>query len=652
MKIKPAKYDVAGSVPGYTPHFEKAEQGEIVAKSGIFKKPHKVKKSSVQSVEVIDNTEPLKIEPLNLTVPRGGIFVSEFERQELQRLNAQLALKEQYYFASENFSPAGRPEAEKARLVKDCKSPTRTKRAIEEANKERKLAAYAVMLQKRGEAYIKATLKDFVADTALYSPHRGVLSDFKIDRETGEISENRSDRKTAVANLTFRKWSEEYRIRVTTDASPSKAPPPQSGDRVTKFLTTRAAKNILDSGAYVSAVRGGYTTFLTLTFKDEARARIVSGESTIGKECSRFFDAIQKMYQRGWTAEKTIIDCKNKNDELFSNNGFECVANDEEVIQESKLIKTENGDLKNESLDYLWVAEAPTKLKVLSSKNGFDCVESVINPHCHVLMRWNVEPHLFRAWAARIESIWGQGFAKLERIKNADAASGYMLKALGYLLKGENQECSDQGEIKGNRYNISKPARALPWEHIASFHAEHMASIIGEVKAKLERKAAPTVRAIRDGREAIKNAIKQKAVFKNMGKQTATIDAKIKAIETKIQQHKAHLRRSPVRAVDYMVTFKGKYPLQKFLNWAVGLRFWNGDSAASERSPCRLPETLLTAAKAGIRKTFSKVRNRLLENEHFWAQRLAAILPPEVDPNEQAKQRITDFYQYQQLLAA
>lgn len=642
MKIKPVKYDVAGSVPGYTPHFEKAKEKPKAAKGGIYKKPHKVTRSSIPGVEVLDDNEPIKFEPQNLTAPRGGIFVTEFERQELQRLNAQLALKEQYYFASENFSPAGRPEAEKARLVKDRKSPTRTQRAIEEASKQRKLDAYQVYLQKKGAGYIKAPVKHFVAETALHTQQRGVLNDFVVDKETGEIAERRSERKTAVANLTYRGWSDEYRLRVTTDANPSKAPPQQSGDRVTKFLTTRAAKNILDSGAYVSAVRGGYTTFLTLTFKDEARARIVSGESTIGKECSRFFDAIQKMYQRGWTAEKTVIEVKNKNDELFSINGFECVANDEEIIKPMP-----------DKLDYLWVAEAPTKTKVLCSKNGFDCVgESVVNPHCHVLMRWNVEPHLFRAWAARIESIWGQGFAKLERIKNADAASGYMLKALGYLLKGDDAMSSDQGEIKGNRYNISRPARALPWEHIASFHAEHMASIIGEVKAKLERKAAPTVRAIKDGREAIKDAIKQKAVFKNMGRQTATIDAKIKAIEKKIQQHKAHLRRSPVRAVDYMVTFKGKYPLQKFMNWAVGLRFWNGDSAASEKSPCRLPENLLTRARDGVRKTFSKVRNRLIESESFWAQRLAAILPPEVDENEQVKQRLNDFYHYQQLIAA
>jgi hypothetical protein len=606
----------------------------------------------VLAVEIINSPEPLQFEAQNLTAPRGGIFVTEKEQAEKEQLNKDLLLQNQYYFASENFSPAGRPEAEKARLVKDRKSPTRTKRDIELTLKLNRLSALASALSDKGFNFDKASQKTIVTENEPCAVEKGVFEDVVYDKNTGEVLEVLRERKTAVANLTYRKWSDEFRIRVTTDASPSKAPPQQSGDRVTKFLTTRAAKNILDSGAYVSAVRGGYNTFLTLTFKGEARARIINGDSTIGKECSRFFDAMQKMYQRGWTAEKTIIDVKNKNDELFSNNGFECVANDEEIIPESKLIKTESGDLKNESLDYLWVAEAPTKLNVIETRGGFDCVEAVVNPHCHVLLRWQVEPHLFRAWAARIESIWGQGFAKLERIKNADAASGYMLKALGYLLKGEDKMSNDQGEIKGNRYNISKPARALPWEHLASFHAEHMASIIGEVKAKLERKAAPTVRAMKNEYGNLKDAIRQKAVFKNQGKLTAAVDAKIKAIETKIRNYKAHLRRSPVRAVDYMVTFKGRYPLKKFMEWSIGLRFWNADDAASEKSPCKLPENLLTKAADGIKKSFSKVRNRLIESESFWAQRLGAMLPPEVDENEQAKQRLTDFYQYQQLLAA
>jgi hypothetical protein len=588
-------------------------------------------------VDIVNSPEPLEYSPQNLTAPRGGIFVTEKSKEQIKNLDWLLKRDNRKYFKYAP-SPAGQTESERTRLVKECKSPTRMRRSLEDHAKERKLNAYAVHLQQSGNQYIEAPIKTVLSDGELSSNERGVLEDFEVDKNTGEIFNVIRERKTAIANLSHRKWSDEYRIRVTTDAAPSRPPPVQAGDRLTTALTSRGAKNILDSGAYVSAVRGGFTTFLTLTFNADAREKIVSGESTIGNECSRFFDALQKMYQRGWSADKTVIAVNNKNNELFSNNNFECVANDEQIIPPA-----------TDKLDYLWVAEAPVKLKVIETRGDFDCVEQSVNPHCHVLLRWNVEPHLFRAWAARIESMWGQGFANLLRIKDDKAASGYLLKAIGYLVKGEDS--NDQGEIRGNRYNISKPARALPWEHISSFHAEHMASIIGEVRAKLERKAAPTVNLIKDGYKQITRAVRQKAVFKNQGKLTATIDAKIKAIEHKIKTQKAHLRRSPVRGAEYMLTFKGRYPLKKFMEWAIGLRFWNADDAASEKSPQRLPQQLLTTMRDGVKKSFSKVRNRLIENENFWAQRLCALLPLEVDENEQVYNRMTDFYQYQQLAA-
>ncbi|MGI2072627.1 hypothetical protein [Shewanella baltica] len=595
-------------------------------------------KFNVSTVEIIEESPPLIFEPLDLTAPRGGIFVSEKDQAAKNDLDKDLLLRNQYYFASIKPSPAGRPTAETVRLVKDCKSPTRTQQDIELSQKLNALGGLAARLDEKGLNFDKATKRFLPSEYALHSDKTGtVVNDWSVDHETGELTPTVSN-KTAVANLSFRAWSNEYRIRVAADASPSKAPPSQSGDRVTKFLTTKAAKNILDSGAYVSAVRGGYTTFLTLTFSGKARRRIINGESTIGAECSRFFDAMQKMYQRGWVAEKTVLPKSELKTDIFSGD-FDCVANNEQSIPPS-----------GEPLDYLWVAEAPAKEKIIKTKNGFDCIDARPNPHCHVLLRWQVEPHLFRAWAKRIESIWGQGFAKLERIKNADAASGYMLKALGYLLKGEESEQSSQGTIKGNRYNISKPARALPWEHIASFHAEHMASIIGEVKAKLERKAAPTVHAMKTEYKKLTNTIRQKAVFKNQGKQTATVDAKIKLIELKIRRFKAHLRKSPVRAFDYMVTFKGKYPLKKFMDFAIGARFWNCDDAASPKSPRRLPENLLTVAVDGVKKSFSKVRNRLLESEFYWVQRLAATLPPEFDHEKARINNLNDFTEYEKCL--
>lgn len=49
---------------------------------------------------------------------------------------------------------------------------------------------------------------------------------------------------------------------------------------------------IADSRHYMAVKHGGYSTFLTLTFNDEARVRIVSDENTIQYEARRFFNGI------------------------------------------------------------------------------------------------------------------------------------------------------------------------------------------------------------------------------------------------------------------------------------------------------------------------------------------------------------------------
>ena len=103
-------------------------------------------------------------------------------------------------------------------------------------------------------------------------------------------------------------------------------------------------------------------------------------------------------------------------------------------------------------------------------------------------MDWAVERNLFECWAAQIESLWGNGTAHLEKIRNPQSAVGYILKALGYMTKGQqkiNKETgevyNDQGIIKGNRYGISKDARAPDWECISEFEAAHMGQIVREV---------------------------------------------------------------------------------------------------------------------------------------------------------------------------
>ena len=605
-----------------------------------------ITKLSMNSVGIDENTPPPIFEPQDLTSPRAGFFASVFTEHQKQELDRDLLIKGQHYFSS-NPSPAGRPTAEKVRLVKDRKSPTPLIGGVSNRATSSAIDGFNALLVQEGLApqeMLSSVVVDYVALSAA-NVLKHVAGVGVVDTETGEIKPAFSQ-KTAIARLSRRDWSDEYRIRVTADTSPSSPPPTQSGDRVTKFLTTRAAKNILDSGAYVAAVSGGYNTFLTLTFNAEARSRINSGESTIGAECSRFFDAMQKMYQRGWSVDNEV---------LKTHQGFKCIGfNGKEIKEQSRQTFDSIGasdviSPDGDKLDYLWVAEAPTKPKIVSRRNGFECYGEVKpNPHCHVLMRWNVEPYLFHDWAAKIEGLWGQGFAKLERIKNPQAASGYMLKALGYLLKGESE--SDQGEVKGNRYNISKTARALPWENIANFHAEHMASMIGEIKAKMHNKAKPVLNKIKIANESLNTAIRDKSYFKNTKQSLGKVNSRIKAIEKSISDFKAELRKSPVRANDYMITFKGGQSLKTFLNWAVGVRMWNATdaTAAPEKSPLT---NMLTAAKEGVRKTFSKVRNRYLESELIWGQWLSVKLPTEINREQQAAERGADLMEYEKCLA-
>ena len=535
---------------------------------------------SINTIDIPDphNLPNLEFKPQDLTSPRAGFFSSAFHQSEKYKLDRELRCLENAYFR-ENPSLAEQPDrAGIDSLVQRCKSPTRSKQVIENEHKREQLARYQTYLRIKHSIEPEIEQRVIVQDAALCSDSIGTLE--SVNRETGEVSQVKF-LKSAVARISYREWSDEYRIRVEAQSRIGNPPPPQGGERSTKALTSRGARNVLESGAYLAAVRGGYTTFLTLTFDDDACERIVSGSSTIGKECSRFFDAISKMYQRGWSTDNPVIETKN---------GFDCIGASEVIAPSA------------EKLDYLWVAEAP-KGKTRA-----------VNPHCHVLLRWNVEPYLFHDWAQRIENLWGQGFAKLERIKQADAASGYLLKALGYLTKGET---SEQGEISGNRYNISKSARAPAWEHIGSYHAQHMAAIIGEVKEKWARQDAPIKGEIADlNKQAF--ALKDRYKGKVKG-----ISQKIKDLEAQITAKYQKLRSRPARIADYQVTLKGSEALEKFVDWATGARLWEGVEVDCDYMPNRVPTGLWVQGITRARRKFKYLIPKLEEAAASWSRWLS-----------------------------
>jgi hypothetical protein len=333
-------------------------------------------------------------------------------------------------------------EAERNRLVKAAKCPTKekvTEIAHQNWNEEGRLLA--IQNQTRENRTVSEKFGHVGGFSEVLPPGwdleciGGTKFELKNIESTGELVPyiNRRNIKGPgrYTVITHRPWSGEYRVRTEVEL-PHARPPEQSGERLTTQLSFRGARAISDSCQYMSLEHGGYSTFLTLTFDESSRQRLAKKESTIQKETSRFFDSLQKMFQRGWTGN------------------------------------TESGKVKVSgsatSLKYCWVAENP--------KNS----EGEDNPHLHILMSWNVPYELFKAWAARIEKLWGQGFAHLELIRKPEMAGAYMAKAAGYLTKGSNKD--DQGEIKGNRYGISKESRAPDWELYGRFHMGIMPSLI------------------------------------------------------------------------------------------------------------------------------------------------------------------------------
>ncbi len=559
-------------------------------------------------------------------------------------------------------------EAESNRLVKRTESPTgffsnlyqaqkQQKRTFTQTRWSNKLKANSI--EKRG---FEAQLHTCPEPLSLAS--RKTISKsahFASIEKVGTISEKS---KTCV-RMYHQEWSGNYRLGLETGALGSKSTPPSTtGERFTESLSSKAVKSILESGAYLSACRGGYSTFLTLTFNNEARKRILdivaipqgkvknykwgqvrcvdgvpveyaqtnkaldiekaenikgycnaipaSGAfssvefkpvSSVGTEVSRFFDASQRMYQRGWFPRfKEVTTTKSKaanmviysgtkrkvksalpmicpefvdpfasDGETFDNDSIEAVRYNPRKHTSPKFLEHMTGQVEKQApLDYMWVAEMP------ENEQGEK------NPHVHVMMRWQVEQPVFRAWAERLEGIWKHGFAKLERIKTPQAASNYLLKAVGYLTKGGD---SGQGIIRGNRYGISASARAPKWECIGEFYSDNFLAILGELREKLHRKKAKInaqVIACTQQRSTEKGLVKK---LTNINKKTPTEKRQAYIEKMKLRMVQGDKAIKDCQENSHNLPFINDFAIGNldenqavdFISWAMRSRFWNGD---------------------------------------------------------------------------
>lgn len=316
-----------------------------------------------------------------------------------------------------------------------------------------------------------------------------------------------------------RSWADEIRIRTQVETTVGQQPPEQCGPRTSQWLSERGLRTITDSAAYLATVREGYTTFATLTFDDEKRAALAAGTTTIQRELTRCMSAWGKMYSRG-----------------LKRQGIPGNSND---------------------FDYLWVVEVP------NNSDGEP------NPHIHLLMRWRVPHEHFAAWAKRLESAWGQGFAKLEKIKSSKGAGAYISKAVGYLCKGQGM--SDQGEVRGNRYGISESARAPGWETLTKTQIDCMGQLISDVYDHLTFQYGVDYRdrkRLNEARMKTKEAIKKAVKASGQRKPPAWLKKKEKAIEQRLTKVRSRLDALPLRANRYQIILKGKEAYEEFMAWA------------------------------------------------------------------------------------
>ncbi|WIG70026.1 hypothetical protein KEC58_17555 [Photobacterium damselae] len=512
-----------------------------------------------------------------------------------------------------------------------------------------------------------------------------------------ELTEKQTDTNLTRVRLMKRDWSGQYRILQTTQgALGANQLDENCGERFTEKLTKRAVTKIFESGAYVAACHGGYTTFVTLTFTQQQRnalfgamvqsddvpaqtpisiernmSKVVvadiagaytpidttakdphatiplievggqvlidvhnqdgeiagaycpvwskpekeftitkDAETSIGKEVSRFIDGMKKMFSRGWKG----ID---ENGQPFSING-------------------DDGDFH-----YLWVAECP------ANDDGEP------NPHVHLLMRWTVEKEHFQAWAKRIENIWGNGIAHIERIREPKAASSYIIKAVGYAAKGEN---ADQGLIKGNRYGMAKCSRAPAWETIASFEAGNMAGIIKECAYQLEQWKKPLLRSFHRMSKEHDQTIKAKALAKEskIKSDVNKLNNRLKRIENSMIKIKEQMRSRGVHAStknQFCLSFDGEEAENKvwdFLLWAAGARGWSmvPVDGYTDYQDINFESVYYSAVEH-----YQPNRDRFLDKQKYWQAVLSDSEPkPQTISEEleqyQTEKAVCDYYGY------
>ncbi|GAB3531863.1 hypothetical protein [Photobacterium alginatilyticum] len=404
----------------------------------------------------------------------------------------------------------------------------------------------------------------------------------------------------------------------------------------TEAADPAATVDILDDGMVKVMNQGGEIAgpYTPIFLKPEQEFTITKeAETTIGREVSRFLDGAKKMYQRGWVASHTV--------ETNPETGLkECNKTEKHVPGHSK--PSEFGPTEDTAdFHYIWVAECP------ANEDGEP------NPHVHVLLNWAVPEPLFPAWAQRLEKLWGNGFAHLERIRKPMAAGSYIIKAVGYAAKGDN---ADQGLIKGNRYNIAQCSRAPAWDCLASFEADNITAIIKECGYKLEQWRKPLNRRLKRLEKQIDQTIKAKAIAKQANKPEQAVNkltariirlehqAKAVRDQTKSREVYAHTKNI------FCLSFDGEQAETRaydFLLWAAGARGWSMTPVTVDDNTEYVES--VSEAKAIARSEFASQYRRFEDKRAYWHSVLTdPLIPPESDIEAEHAKHMRVRHEYEQ----
>ncbi|MBD1572060.1 hypothetical protein HC725_02045 [Vibrio sp. S17_S38] len=534
---------------------------------------------------------------------------------------------------------AAKRSLEDYRLVQGRKSPTRNNRAKKDRISQR---LRILNNARRGVTVLDSTevFDNFQGMYELAEQHTPQILPPK-----GLIAKNTPDVSPVSLQLMERKWCNQFKAQLIVQTPPSAAPEPNTGTRYTEKLTGRSVGRIFEAAAYVSTLHGGFTTFVTLTFTPKQRARIFGGmvessdvigaytpvefkydklskkwnviktlDTSLGKETSRFLDAAKKIYQRGWIASHTI--------KTTDKGHLYCDLDNVKV----------EGQGKESDFHYIWVAESP------ANEDGEP------NPHVHLLLNWTVEPELFSAWSQRLESVWGHGFANIQRIKQPKAAGTYIIKAVGYAAKGDNLE---QGLIKGNRYSIARCSRAPDWQCLTTFEADNITAVIKELGYKLEQWRKPLERKIRSLYAQKAQTIKAKSIAKNQGKAIDVLNkmqGRIIKLEKMALATNKEIRSRGVFASTsnrFCITFEGNNSQDKldgFLLWAAGARGWSMQSRDNDFSDI----------KEQADEIYRGHYQHHLEKRCYWKSILNDPIPPQPTHTEIERQLSYSHYLMEQ----